>query len=64
VHVQLELGGRSMKGALKQANRIGARYVAWVEGDGTAQLKEMESGEQRAVALEQVVRGVLRGPGL
>jgi histidyl-tRNA synthetase len=52
-----------MKGALKQANRIGARYVAWIDGDG-AQLKDMESGEQRAVPVAELVRDVLRGPGL
>jgi histidyl-tRNA synthetase len=60
---QLDLGGRSMKGVLKQANRIGARYVAWIDGDG-AQLKDMESGEQRAVPVAELVRDVLRGPGL
>jgi histidyl-tRNA synthetase len=60
---QLDLAGRSMKGALKQANRIGARYVAWIDGAG-AQLKDMESGEQREVPLPEVVRDVLRGPGL
>jgi histidyl-tRNA synthetase len=60
---QLDLAGRSMKGALKQANRIGARYVAWIDGDG-AQLKDMESGEQRAVPPAELVRDVLRGPDL
>jgi histidyl-tRNA synthetase len=63
LHAQLELGGRSLKGSLKQANRLGARYVAWVDGDG-AQLKDMESGEQKSVPLTEVVRDVLRGPGL
>jgi len=60
---QLDLAGRSMKGALKQANRLGARYVAWVDGDG-AVLKDMESGDQRDVPLDELVRDVLRGPGL
>ena len=60
---QLDLAGRSMKGALKQANRLGARYVAWVDGDG-AVLKDMESGDQRDVPLDEIVRDVLRGPGL
>jgi histidyl-tRNA synthetase len=63
LRAQLDLAGRSMKGALKQANRVGARYVAWIDGEG-AQLKDMESGDQREVALEEVVRNVLRGPGL
>jgi histidyl-tRNA synthetase len=63
LHAQLDLAGRSMKGALKQANRLGARYVAWIDGDG-AQLKDMESGEQFEVAVHELVRDVLRGRGL
>ena len=63
LRAQLDLAGRSMKGALKQANRLGARYVAWVDGEA-AQLKDMESGEQRTVALDELVRDVLRGPAL
>jgi len=63
LNAQVELAGRSMKGALKQANRLHARYVAWVEADG-AVLRDMESGEQREIPLEEVVRDVLRGPGL
>ncbi len=43
---QLELTGRSLKGQLKQADRIGARYVALVGSDSHVSLKHMESGEQ------------------
>jgi histidyl-tRNA synthetase len=46
--VQQELAGRSMKGQLKQADRIGARYVA-ILGDEGISLKDMESGEQEVV---------------
>ena len=49
--------------ALKQANRLNARYVAWME-DGGVQLRDMESGDQRLVPRDEVVRNVLRGPGL
>jgi histidyl-tRNA synthetase len=63
LNAQVDLAGRSLKGALKQANRLHARYVAWVEGDG-AVLRDMESGEQREIPLVEVVRDVLRGPGL
>jgi histidyl-tRNA synthetase len=45
---RLELGGRSLKGQLKQADRAGARYVAILGEEGTA-LKDMETGEQRTV---------------
>ncbi len=61
VPAQLELAGRSMKGQMKQAARIGARYVAIVSQEGI-ELKDMESGEQEAVASESaVVAAVLRG---
>ncbi|MER5771804.1 histidine--tRNA ligase [Streptomyces sp. NPDC001985] len=56
-------GGRGLKGAMKVANRSGARY-ALVAGerdlaDGLVQLKDMESGEQKPVPLADVV-GELR----
>jgi histidyl-tRNA synthetase len=61
---QLELAGRSLKGQLKHADRIGARYVAIV-GDGTAtSLKEMESGEQRELDAGDVIPAILRGSRL
>jgi histidyl-tRNA synthetase len=60
LNAQLELAGRSLKGQLKQADRLGARWVALLDDDGAA-LKDMESGEQRSVELESVVREVLRG---
>ncbi|HSC20281.1 MAG TPA: histidine--tRNA ligase, partial [Solirubrobacterales bacterium] len=49
VSAELDLAGRSFKSQLKHANRIGARRVLILEADGSAQLREMESGEQRAV---------------
>jgi len=57
---QMELAGRSLKGQLKQADRLGARFVAILDGDG-AQLKDMESGDQRPVDPDALVREVLRG---
>jgi histidyl-tRNA synthetase len=58
--VQLEAAGRSLKGQLKQADRVGARFVAILGADGAA-LKDMESGEQRAVAAGAIPAEVLRG---
>jgi len=63
LRAQLDLAGRSMKGVLKHADRLEARYVAWIEGDA-AQLKDMQSGEQSQLPPDGVVRTVLRGPGL
>ena len=44
---EVDLAGRSLKGQLKHANRIGARRVLILEADGSAQLRDMETGEQR-----------------
>jgi len=57
---QLELAGRSLKGQLKQADRIGARWVA-VLGEEGATVKDSDSGEQETVAPGAVVHHVLRG---
>jgi histidyl-tRNA synthetase len=56
---QLELGGRSVKGLFKQADRAGARYVAILGDEGTA-LKDMESGEQRTVESDTVMHHIRR----
>jgi histidyl-tRNA synthetase len=63
IHAQMELAGRGLKGQMKQAGRIGARYVAIVDGEGTA-LKDMESGEQRDIALDGVISAIRRGGNL
>jgi len=64
LHAQLELGGRSEKGTLKHAARIEARYVAWVDGEEARLEETADGGEPAVVALDGVVRHVLRGPGL
>jgi histidyl-tRNA synthetase len=46
---EVDLAGRGLKGQLKHADRIGARHVVILESDGSAQLRDMESGEQRPV---------------
>jgi histidyl-tRNA synthetase len=48
VSVEVDLAGRSLKGQLKHADRIGAGRVLILEADGSAQLREMRTGEQRA----------------
>jgi histidyl-tRNA synthetase len=56
---QLELAGRSLKGQLKHADRIGARYVAIVGDDGGhVSLKDMQSGQQQELDAADVVRAV------
>jgi histidyl-tRNA synthetase len=55
---QLELAGRSLKGQLRHADRIGARYVAIVGDDGRASLRDMGSGEQRDIDTDAVVSAI------
>jgi histidyl-tRNA synthetase len=57
---RVELGGRSLKGQLKQADRAGARYVAILGDEGTA-LKDMETGEQRDVETSTVMHHIRQG---
>jgi histidyl-tRNA synthetase len=66
LQAQVELAGRSLKGQLKHADRIGARYVAIVD-NGPAHptsLKDMESGEQRELDVNDVIPTILRGSRL
>jgi len=44
---EVDLAGRGLKGQLKHADRLGARRVLILETDGSAQLRDMETGEQR-----------------
>ncbi len=46
IRTEIEQAGRSMKGQLKQADRIGARATV-ILGDGI-EVKDMDSGEQRS----------------
>jgi histidyl-tRNA synthetase len=55
---QQELAGRSMKGQLRHADRLGARYVAIVGGDGRTSLKDMASGAQNEIAADRVVAAI------
>ena len=61
---QLELTGRSLKSALKHADRLEARYVAIVNDGQLASLKEMSGGEQTELAAGAVVAAILRGSRL
>jgi histidyl-tRNA synthetase len=63
LRAQLELAGRSLKGQLKHADRIGARYVAIV-GNGETSLRDMQAGEQRELSPSEVIPTILRGSRL
>ncbi|MEV5817496.1 histidine--tRNA ligase [Streptomyces mutabilis] len=59
VAADFSYGGKGLKAAMKGANRSGARY-ALVLGErdlaeGVVQLKDMESGEQTAIGVNEIV---------
>ncbi|MGN5378102.1 histidine--tRNA ligase [Streptomyces sp. MUSC 14] len=59
ISADFSYGGKGLKGAMKNANRSGARY-ALVAGErdlaeGVVQLKDMESGEQTAIAVDGIL---------
>ena len=45
----LDLADRAIKGQMKQADRVGARYALILSGGGKARLRDMSSGEEREV---------------
>jgi histidyl-tRNA synthetase len=51
---QMELAGRSLKGQQKQAERLGARYFAVVEGD-SVRLRDMRAGTEETIARTALV---------
>ena len=67
VRVDLAYGGRGLKGAMKAADRSGARF-ALVLGDrdleaGQVGLKDLATGEQAPVPLDGVVDAVVAALG-
>jgi histidyl-tRNA synthetase len=55
LRAELDLGGRVMKGQMKQADRIGAAVAVILEEDGGAQVRDMTTGEQRELDLAKAV---------
>ncbi|HYN90785.1 MAG TPA: ATP phosphoribosyltransferase regulatory subunit, partial [Thermoleophilaceae bacterium] len=58
IRVEMEQAGRSLKGQLKQADRIGARATV-ILGDGI-DVRDMQSGEQREAADADEVLALVR----
>ncbi len=58
---QADLAGRGLKGQLKHADRIGATHVVILEEGGSAQLRDMESGEQHPIDVTRIVAKVTGG---
>jgi histidyl-tRNA synthetase len=52
---ETDMARRSAKGQLKHANRIGADYVLFLGSDAEPELRDMATGEQRAVEIGNLV---------
>jgi histidyl-tRNA synthetase len=57
----LDLADRAVKGQMKQADRVGARYALILSGDGKATLRDMSSGEEREVDPSRVAEDLMPG---
>jgi len=56
----LELGGRSLKGQLRQADRANAQWVV-IFREAETLLKDMETGEQRTVEPDTILHHMTKG---
>jgi histidyl-tRNA synthetase len=61
LRAQMELAGRGLKGQLKHADRLGARYVAIIDDPMQISLKDMEAGDQTELEPAAVIPAILRG---
>jgi histidyl-tRNA synthetase len=61
VTAQFDLAGRGAKGQLKHANRIGARFVIFLDTNVAIQLRDMQSGEQRPVEADRLIEEISGG---
>src|SRR6266511_3667058 len=57
----LDLGDRAVKGQMKQAGRVGARYALILEDGGAPVLRDMRSGEQREIEPGRLAEELMRG---
>jgi histidyl-tRNA synthetase len=59
LRAETDLAGRSLKGQIRQADRVGAARTLILEADGSAQLRDMQSGEQRRLAPAEAVEELI-----
>jgi histidyl-tRNA synthetase len=68
VQAEFDVMNRGMKGQMKEADRSGARWAAIVGDDelakGQVTLKDLKSGEQESVAMNDLIRVVHERHGL
>jgi histidyl-tRNA synthetase len=55
LHAEMDLAERSMKGQMRQADRVRARRAVILDAEGAAHLRDMSSGEQSELDLARAV---------
>ncbi|MGH2967322.1 MAG: histidine--tRNA ligase [Solirubrobacterales bacterium] len=55
LRAELDLGGRGLKGQMRHADRLGARNALILDENGSIQLRDMSSGEQREIEVAELV---------
>jgi histidyl-tRNA synthetase len=64
VRADMAFGSRGLKGAMKAADRSGARYAVIIGGEereaGTVRIKDLEDGDQQDVAATAAVDWLVR----
>jgi histidyl-tRNA synthetase len=55
LRADLDLAGRSMKGQMRQADRLGSDHTVILDDAGSAQLRDMRSGDQREIEVTRVL---------
>ena len=55
LRAELDLAGRSMKGQMRQADRLGAARAVILDESGAAQLRDMSTGEQREITIPSLL---------
>ena len=63
IPVDIAYGGRGLKGAMKHADKSGARWAIIVGekelADGVVQMKDLQTGAQSAIPVHEVVGEIL-----
>jgi histidyl-tRNA synthetase len=60
LRAELDLADRSLKGQMRQADRLGAASAVILDADGGVQIRDMSSGEQREIEAARVVEELTR----
>jgi histidyl-tRNA synthetase len=60
LRAELDLADRSLKGQMRQADRLGVNHAVILDPAGGAQIRDMSSGEQREIELARVVEELAR----